>query len=218
LVDELRQEVADLSREVVEIELRLDFMAAGKGRPELTPCTIAGLQRIREPYHLNRRRLRHDPTTPDCQSATTTLRDAATAMHAQAMAELADKKLRSPCRKTLESLLEHRPGLIRFVRDPKLPMDRNASEHVIRGPAMGRKNYYGSDSLWSVCLTAAMVSMAATLKCWDLNPRRWLTWYLQKLCGRRRQTAGRDREFSALEPVGLAASGIGEPSELFLPA
>ena len=69
------------------------------------------------------------------------------------------------------------PG--RFVTDAKLPMDNNASERAIRGPAMGRKNYYGSGSLWSVCLTAAMFSMVATLKRWDLNPRRWLTWYLQ---------------------------------------
>ena len=44
---------------------------------------------------------------------------------------------------------------------------------------MGRKNYYGSGSLWSVCLTAAMFSILATLKQWGLNPRRWLSWYLE---------------------------------------
>jgi transposase len=130
-------------------------------------------------YHLNRQRLRHDATTADFQLATTTLRNAAAAMHVQAVAELADKKLRSPCRKTLESLLEHWPGLTRFVTDAKLPMDNNASERAVRGPATGRKNYYGSGSLGSVCLTAAMFSMLATLKRWDLNPRRWLTWYFE---------------------------------------
>jgi transposase len=159
--------------------VRRDFLAVGKGWPELTPWAIAWLRRIRELYHLNRQRLRHDPTTADFQSATTTLREAATAMHTQAVVELADEKLRVPCRKTLESLLEHWPGLTRFVTDPKLPMDNNASERAIRGPAMGRKNYYGSGSLWSVCLTAAMFSIMATLKRWDLNPRRWLTWYLE---------------------------------------
>ncbi len=45
--------------------------------------------------------------------------------------------------------------------------------------------YLGEDSVvfriapWSVCLTAAMFSLVATLKRWDLNPRGWLTWYLQ---------------------------------------
>jgi len=159
--------------------VRRDFLAVGKGWPELTPWAIAWLRRIRELYHLNRQRLQRDPVTREFQLATTTLREAATAMHTQAVAELADEKLRSPCRKTLESLLEHWPGLTRFVTDPKLPMDNNASERAIRGPAMGRKNYYGSGSLWSVCLTAAMFSMLATLRRWDLNPRRWLTWYLE---------------------------------------
>ena len=66
-----------------------------------------------------------------------------------------------------------------FVDDPKIPMDNNASERTVRGPAMGRKNYFGSGSLWSVCLTAAMFSIVATWKQWKINPRGWLSWYLQ---------------------------------------
>jgi hypothetical protein len=107
------------------------------------------------------------------------LREAVEAMHRQATEELADAKLRQPCRKALRSLLDHWSGLRRFVDDPKIPMDNNASERTVRGPAMGRKNYYGSGSLWSVCLTAAMFSIVATLKQWHLNQRRWLSWYLE---------------------------------------
>jgi len=77
------------------------------------------------------------------------------------------------------SLLDHWSGLTLFVDDPRIPKDNNASERTVRGPAMGRKNDYGSDSLWSVCLTAAMFSMVATLKPWNVNPRRWLSWYLE---------------------------------------
>jgi transposase len=58
-------------------------------------------------------------------------------------------------------------------------MDNNRMERALRGPAMSRKNYYGSGALWSVCLTAAMFSILATLKLWKLNPRRWLSWYLE---------------------------------------
>jgi transposase len=159
--------------------VRRDFLAVGKGWPELAPWAIVWLQRIRELYHLNRQRLQHDPAAVEFQRANAALQEAVTAMHTEAIAELADPKLRSPCRKTLESLIEHWPGLARFVDDPKLPMDNNASERTLRGPAMGRKNYYGSGSLWSVCLTAAMFSILATLKRWGLNPRRWLTWYLE---------------------------------------
>ena len=89
------------------------------------------------------------------------------------------RKLREPCRKAIQSLLDHWSGLTLFVDDPKIPMDNNASERAVRGPSMGRKNYFGSGSLWSVCLTAAKFSVVATLKQWNVNPRRWLSWYLE---------------------------------------
>lgn len=58
-------------------------------------------------------------------------------------------------------------------------MDNNASERAGRGPAAARKNFYGSGSLWSGRLAVAMSSLLATLAHWKLNPRRWLTWYLE---------------------------------------
>lgn len=58
-------------------------------------------------------------------------------------------------------------------------MDNNLSERTIRGPALRRKNYYGSGSLWSGRLAAALFSLLATQDLWDLNPRLWLGWYLQ---------------------------------------
>ena len=81
--------------------VRRDFLAVGKGWPELTPWAILWLQRIRELYRLNRQRLQHDATTAEFQRADATLREAATTMHSEAASELADAKLRSPCRKTL---------------------------------------------------------------------------------------------------------------------
>lgn len=80
---------------------------------------------------------------------------------------------------SLKSLQSHWSGLTVFVDDPKIPMDNNASERIVRGPVMGRKNYYGSGSLWSASLAATMFSILATLKRWNLNPLRWLTWYLE---------------------------------------
>ena len=96
-------------------------------------------------------------------------------MKTQADTELADPKLRQPCRKVLESLQEHWPGLTRFVDDLRIPMDNNASERKVRGPAVGRKNYYGSGALWSGRLAAMLFSLFATLGQWKLNPHRWLT-------------------------------------------
>lgn len=100
-------------------------------------------------------------------------------MRAKAVAELSDPKLRQPCRKVLESLQEHWTGLVRFVDDPRIPLDNNASERAGRGPAVARKNFYGSGSLWSGRLAATMFSLLATLAHWKINPRLWLTWYLE---------------------------------------
>ncbi len=38
------------------------------------------------------------------------------------------------------------PGLVRFLADPKIPLDTNAVERALRGVAVGRKNHYGSRS------------------------------------------------------------------------
>jgi transposase len=107
------------------------------------------------------------------------LRPAVAEMKTEMETELGRGDLATPCRKALESLHEHWEGLTRFVDDPRIPMDNNASERRARGPAVARKNFYGSGSLWSGQQAAAMFSILATLSLWKLNPRRWLTWYLE---------------------------------------
>ena len=101
------------------------------------------------------------------------------ALRQQLDTALADPALPTPARKALTSLHEHWSGLTPFVDDPRIPMDNNLSERRLRGPALGRKNYYGSGAEWSGRLAATLFSILATLKLWQINPRLWLTWYLQ---------------------------------------
>ena len=159
--------------------VRRDFVRVGKGWSELKDWALAWLQRIRDLYRCQRQRLAHPVGSEAFAAADTALRQAITAMKTQADTELADPQLRQPCRKVLDSLQEHWPGLTRFVDDLRIPMDNNASERKVRGPAVGRKNYYGSGALWSGRLAAMLFSLFATLGQWKLNPPRWLTWYLQ---------------------------------------
>jgi hypothetical protein len=67
----------------------------------------------------------------------------------------------------------------RFLDDPRIPLDNNASERRARGPAVARKNYYGSGALWSGRLAAMLFSLFATLDLAKINIRIWLTWFLQ---------------------------------------
>jgi transposase len=159
--------------------VRRDFVGVGKGWPELVPWALSWLRRIRHVYQVNRERLQHALGSSEFQQRDALLRQAVGAMRVQAVGELSDPQLRQPCRKVLESLQAHWTGLLRFVDDPRIPMDNNASERAGRGPAVARKNFYGSGSLWSGQLAAAMFSLLATLTYWKLNPRFWLTWYLE---------------------------------------
>lgn len=80
--------------------------------------------------------------------------------------------------KVCQSLLNHWQGLTLFVQNPQVPLDNNPAENTIRGPVTGRKNYYGSGSLWSADLAASLFSIFKTLERWGINPRHWLTAYL----------------------------------------
>jgi transposase len=154
--------------------VRRDFVRVGKGWPELKSWALEWLRRIRDLYRWNRQRLAH-PTDPAAQAG---LQQAVAAMRQQLETELADPTLRMPARKVLTSLQEHWSGLTQFVDDPRIPMDNNLSERRLRGPALGRKNYYGSGALWSGRLAATLFSIFATLQLGQINPRLWLNWYL----------------------------------------
>lgn len=158
--------------------VRRDFVRVGKGYPELTVWALTWLHQIRELYHLNRERLRHPWETAEFVAADAKLRQHVAAMAARRDSELADDKLREPCRKVLVSLTEHWSGLTLFVDDPRIPLDNNYGERLIRNPAVGRKNYYGSGAEWSGRLAVMMFSIFATLALWKINPRKWLRWYL----------------------------------------
>jgi transposase len=92
--------------------------------------------------------------------------------------ELPSGELNIAQRKVLHSLQNHWHGLIVFLTHPEVPMDNNAAERAIRNPVIGRKNYYGSGSVWSSALAAMMFSLLQTIELWKLNPRNWLQEYL----------------------------------------
>jgi len=160
--------------------VRRDFIRVGKGWPQLKTWALEWLRRIRELYRLNRRRLAAKRDSAEFKEADGCLRQAVADMKKQMEAELARTDLATPCRKVLESLQKHWVGLTRFVDDPRIPMDNNASERRGRGPALARKNFYGSGSQWSGELAAAAFSIFATLSMGKLNPRKWLTWYFKE--------------------------------------
>jgi transposase len=159
--------------------VRRDFVTVGKGWLEHKEWALGWLGRIRTLYRHDRCRRSAKTGSADFTAANIELRQTVAAMQTQTDAELADPKLPTPCHKVLASLQEHWNGLTSFLDDPRIPLDNNASERRARGPALGRKNYYGSGALWSGRLAAMLFSLFATLTLAKINIRNWLKWFLE---------------------------------------
>ena len=77
----------------------------------------------------------------------------------------------------LRSLLNHREGLSVFVDRPQVPLDNNRAERLLRGPAIGRRLSFGSDSEDGARFTAIMYSVVGTLSMNGIDILSWLdTW------------------------------------------
>jgi transposase len=159
--------------------VRRDFLAVARTWPDQESWALAWLEGIGKVYALNNARLEVLPDPLALADADAALRGAVTALAAQGEAELTDPGMHPARRKVLESLGDHWTGLTVFVDHPEVPMDNNTAERVQRGPVVGRKNYYGSGAVWAGRLAAMKFSLFQTLTLWNLNPRLWLTAYLE---------------------------------------
>jgi transposase len=158
---------------------RRDFLDVERSWPVLSGWASGWVARIAELYRRNDERLAAKEKSRDRKEKDQKLREAVEAMRQQMEKELAEEKLHPAARKVLQSMKEHWPGLTIFVDEPAVPMDNNKSERTLRIAALARKNYYGSGAQWSGKLAAGMFSILATLKKWRINPRKWLSAYLQ---------------------------------------
>lgn len=66
------------------------------------------------------------------------------------------------------------PGLTRFLGDPRIPIDNNATERAMRGPVIGRKNHYGSKSRRGTEVAALFYSLLESAKLVEIDPREYL--------------------------------------------
>lgn len=158
---------------------RRDFIEVANAHPVLSAWAFSWVERIGALYHLNGLRLevRADPVQWAARDHR--LRQAIEQMATERAAELANPALEVPARKVLQSMQEHWSGLTVFVDHPDVPMDNNTAERDQRTPVVARKNFFGSGSQWAGALAALMFSLLMTMRLWGINPRTWLTAYLE---------------------------------------
>ena len=162
---------------------RRSFIDCAAGHVRLTRWCQGWIERIAAIYRLNDARQEHyDPglehRTPAFDAAQGELKKAVDDLFADAEAELGGLSAKALRAKALRSLLNHREGLCVFVDHPQVPMDNNAAERALRGPAIGRQLSFGSDSEKGARFTAMMYSVAGTLALNGIDVRRWLQAWL----------------------------------------
>jgi transposase len=77
-----------------------------------------------------------------------------------------------------QSMKNHWEGLTLFVDHPEIPMDNNLAERELRGPVVGRKNFYGNHSDRAAEATGVFYSILSTLKLHKVSPKKFLKRYL----------------------------------------
>jgi transposase len=137
----------------------------------------AWVTRINELFELNARRAELRGLPDAFRAQHRMLEEAVASMLQTRDAELANADLHPAQRKALESLREHWKGLILFVDHPEIPMDNNEAERRLRNPIVGRKNYYGSGSVWSGSVSATLFTLFQTLLMNHIDPRQFLLAY-----------------------------------------
>ena len=160
--------------------VRRDLLELANSYPDLSAWAFAGVDAIGALYHLNGLRLQAPEGSAERAAHHRQLEQAVQGMAQQRDLTLADPLLlATPAAKVLQSMAVHWGGLTVFVNHPWIPMDNNTAESDMRGPVVGRKNFYGSSSRWSGQLAATMYSLMMTLRLWKINARTWLGAYLQ---------------------------------------
>jgi transposase len=162
--------------------VRRDFLNAARSWPDLAPWMWQWIEDIRTLYRLNTARLAvWDATVPLADQAPAFVaRQHDLTTHLGEMQDRCamyrqERSLHEAKRPILESLHNHWDGLTVFLTRPEVALDNNSAERALRSPVVGRKNYYGSGSIWSAHLAAMMFSVLQTLLVWGLNPRHWLS-------------------------------------------
>ena len=172
--------------------VRRDFIDCAAGQVDLTDWCPGWIERIAGIYRLNEARLEHCDSglkrpAPAFDAAQTALKEALDALFAEAQRELVALPDEAREGKALRSLLNHRDGLSAFVDRPQVPMDNNLAERVLRGPVIGRRLSFGSNSEDGARFTAIVYSVAGTLSMNGIDVLRWLEAWLDACAKNGRQ-------------------------------
>jgi len=158
--------------------IRRYFIRAGDAHEVLRPWRDAWLCRFAALYRAHHALRSSMPRTPEHESAAEDFALALGEIDVVRQKEAA-AELHPAARKVLATLEHEWAGLVRHGSYPEADLDNNRAERAIRGPVVGRKNYYGSGSIWAATLAARAWTISATAQRAGLNPLSYLHAYFE---------------------------------------
>lgn len=161
--------------------IRRYFIRAGDAHPELATWTANWVERIAALYVAHTAMAVAAPGSSAHTWAAAQFSAALNTIDADRKTQAAHPGLLHPAAgKVLATLDREWDGLARHREFPELPLDNNTSERALRGPVVGRKNYYGSGSVVSAELASRVFTITATATRAGLNPLAYLRAYLDE--------------------------------------
>jgi transposase len=160
--------------------VRRDFLEVMRKYSQLERWGKSWQEGIDGLFHANRLRLNYVVGSDSFERENAQTQALLSEMEKRWEEELTREGLHHAQQSVLKSLKAHWKGLCVFAECPHIPMDNNGSERVLRNAAVGRKNHYGSGTVWSGRLTAILLSVFETCELWGINQRQWLMEYLDE--------------------------------------
>jgi len=164
---------------------RRDFREAGLKNPQVRQWAQSWEERINELFHLNTLRVQRAEGSKVLAREDSLVRAAVARIQQATAEELKQPRLHHSQKSVLKRLENHWDGLTVFVEHPEIPMDNTlrtyGSERRLRNPVVGRKNYYGSGTIWHARFTVVMFSIFETLDLWQINQNDWQQRYNYRL-------------------------------------
>jgi transposase len=147
--------------------VRRKFVEVEKNHPEAAGVALAAIGRLYENE-------RTATATDRAERRDNESRKVLDELFSWARSELARTLPRSDLAAALGYMLNLEPGLKRFLDDPRIPLDNNASERALRSVVVGRKNHYGSRSRRGTEVAAIFYTLMESAKLAGVSPKGYL--------------------------------------------
>jgi transposase len=166
------------------VHQRRDFIKIYDGNPRLKSWAKDWMLEITTLFLLNHKRLKlwqeNQISGAEWEQA-----QHAVEQHIQKLKERWEEELQQPDlhkeqKKALRSLQKHWDGLTIFLLDPRIPLDNNRAERLLKGLVINRKNSFGCGKEWAGHMNAKFHTIFQTWLVNGLNPEALLLDYFNE--------------------------------------